>query len=136
MTTSTNIKGLAKHMGQIFNTSLWEGIDLTLRKKTLVLDPNGQIVSETNTDSTIKGVISDAPTAYEEGVGRLETREIIGVFLWTSSIATMPEIEDRIISTITGTITTYVVIGIPHIDNDIDTPVLMTCRLRKVPNEG
>lgn len=135
MTTSTNIKGLSKHINQIFNTSQWEGIDMTLRKKTLVTDPNGQIVSTTNTDSTIKGVISGVPTAYEEGAGRLQNRGTRGVFLWTGSTTTMPEIEDRIINDTIGTTVTYVVIAIPFLDYDIDTPVLMTCDLREVPTE-
>ena len=47
----------------------------------------------------------------------------------------MPEIEDRIINDTTSTTTTYVVIAIPFLDYDIDTPVLMTCDLREVPNE-
>jgi hypothetical protein len=135
MTTSTNIRGLAKHINQIFNTSEWDGIDMTLRKKTVVTDPNGKIVSISNTDSTIKGVISGVPTEYLEASGKLEDRRIRGIFLWTGSVATMPEIEDRIINDTIGSATTYVVIAIPYLDYDIDTPVLMTCDLRKVPNE-
>ena len=134
MTTSTNIKNLSKHINQIFNTSQWEGIDMILRKKTIETDPNGQMVSESNTDTTIKGVISGVPTSHEEGAGRLENRSLRGIFLWTGSAATMPEIEDRIINDTTST-TTYVVIAIPFLDYDIDTPVLMTCDLREVPNE-
>lgn len=135
MTTSTNIKNFSKHINQIFNTSKWEGIDMTLRKKTIVTDPNGQIVSTSNTDSTIKGVISGVPTAHEEGAGRLENRATRGIFLWTGSAATMPEIEDRIINDTSGTAVTYVVIAIPFLDYDIDSPVLMTCDLREVPAE-
>jgi hypothetical protein len=135
MTTSTNIKNFSKHINQIFNTSQWEGIDMTLRKKTIVTDPNGQVVSTSDTDSTIKGVISGVPTAYEEGAGRLENRATRGIFLWTGSAATMPEIEDRIINDTTGATVTYVVIAIPFLDYDIDTPVMMTCDLQEVPTE-
>lgn len=135
MTTSTNIRGIAKHFNQIFNTSMWDGIDMTLRKKTVVTDPNGKIVSVSNTDSTIKGVISGVSFKFLEAAGRIEDRLIRGIFLWTGSAATMPEIEDRIINDTTGTTTTYVVVGIPYLDYDIDSPVVMTCDLREVPNE-
>ena len=66
MTTSTNIKGLAKHMNQIFNTSLWEGVDFTLRKKVFVTDDKGNIISSSDVATTVKGVISAVPLAFEE----------------------------------------------------------------------
>ena len=135
MTTSTNIKGLSKHMNQIFNSSLWEGIDFTLRKKTFVTDGNGGVISSSDTDITIKGVISSLPYANEDMAGYVENRQIKGVFLWTSSVDNMPQIEDRILDDTDGNNVTYVVVDIPHIDWDIDNPVLISTILREVPDE-
>lgn len=132
MTTSTQIKGLSKHMNQIFGR--WEGIDMTLRKETAVNDPNGHPVSVSKTDSTIKGVISAVSFKNDDKfAGKLEDRQIRGVFLWTGSSATMPEVDDKILDTSDGDSSMYVVVSILYVDRDIDNPVLMTCELREVP---
>lgn len=135
MTTSTNIRGLAKHINQIFNTSLWDGIDFTLRKKTFVTDENGNVISSTNTDTTVKGVISSVPFAKEEMAGFVQDRQIRGVFLWTAAASGMPQVEDRILDDTDGNNVTYVIVEIPNVDWDIDNPVLITTILREVPDE-
>ena len=122
-------------MNQIFNSSLWEGVDFTLRKKTFVTDGNGGVVSSTDTDTTIKGVISSLPYANESMAGYMENRQIKGVFLWTSSEAGMPQVEDRILDDTDGNNVTYVVVDIPNVDWDIGNPVLITTILREVPDE-
>lgn len=129
MTTSTTIKGAAKHFAQIFNS--WEGVDMTLRKKTFVTDDNEQAVSSSNSDTTIKGVISSVPYTFEEAGGAIENRQIKGVFLYSG---TMPVIEDLIIDDSDGTDTTYIIVEIPFIDRDINNPVLITTTLREVPH--
>ena len=132
MTTSTQIKGLSKHMDQIFGR--WEGISMTLRKETIVNDPNGHPISVSKTDSTIKGVISAVSFKHDDKfAGKMEDRQIRGVFLWTGSSATMPEVDDKIIDTSDGDNSMYVVVSILYVDRDIDNPVLMTCELREVP---
>ena len=132
MTTSTQIKGLSKHMDQIFGR--WEGIDMTLRKETVVNDPNGHPISVSKTDSTIKGVISAVSFKNDDKfAGKMEDRQIRGVFLWTGSSATMPEVDDKILDTSDGDNSMYVVVSILYVDRDIDNPVLMTTELREVP---
>jgi len=132
MTTSTQIKGLSKHMTQIFGR--WEGIDMTLRKETVVNDPNGHPISVSKTDSTIKGVISAVSFKHDDKfAGKMEDRQIRGVFLWTGSSATMPEVDDKILDTSDGDNSMYVVVSILYVDRDIDNPVLMTCELQEVP---
>lgn len=135
MTTSTNIKGLAKHMNQIFNTSLWEGVDFTLRKKVFVTDGNGNVISSSDVDTTVKGVISAVPFAFEEMAGWVQNRQIKGVFVWTSTAACMPQVEDRILDNTDGNNVTYVIVEIPNVDWDIDNPVLISTILREVPDE-
>jgi len=135
MATSTNIKNFAKHMTQIFGS--WEGIDMTLRKETIVNDPNGHPISKSNTDSTIKGVISAVSYKNDDKfAGKLEDRSVRGLFLWTGNTATMPEVEDKILDSSDGSNDMYVVVEILHVDWDISAPVLMTCELREVPYEA
>ena len=135
MATSTNIKGLSKHMNQIFGS--WEGIDMTLRKETITLDPNGHPISVSKTDSTIKGIISAVPfTLDDKFAGRLEDREVRGLFLWTGASATMPEVSDKILDSSDGSNDMYVVVKILNVDRDINNPVLVTCDLRQVPYEA
>ena len=132
MTTSTQIKGLSKHMTQIFST--WEGIDMTLRKETVVNDPNGHPISVSKTDSTIKGVISAVSFELDNKfAGRMEDRSLRGLFLWTGDSATMPEVDDKILDNSDESNDMYVVIKILTVDWDISTPVLMTCELQEVP---
>lgn len=128
MTTSTTIKGAASHFAQIFDK--WEGIDMTLRKRTFITDDNEQVVSSSNSDTEIKGVISSTSHILEEVGGSIEDRQIKGVFLYSG---TMPVIEDLIIDDSDGTDTTYVIVEIPFVDRDINNPVLITTTLRKVP---
>ena len=130
MPTSTNIKGLSKHMNQIFNSSLWEGVDFTLRKKIFITDGNGGVISSSDTDTTIKGVISSLPYANDDMAGYMENRQVKGVFLWTPSSDNMPQIEDRILDDTDGNNVTYVVVDIPHVDWDISNPVVITTILR------
>jgi len=135
MTTSTQIKGLSKHITQIWGR--WEGIDMTLRKEVVTLDPNGHPIGVSPTDSTIKGVISAVPFELDNKfAGRLEDRQIRGVFLWTGDSATMPEVDNKIIDTSDGSNDMYVVVRILFVDRDIDNPVLITCELREVPYEA
>jgi len=134
MSTSTKIKGLSKHMTQIFGS--WEGIDMTLRKETITLDPNGHPTGVSTTDSTIKGVISAVPFELDDKfAGRLENRRIRGLFLWTGDSATMPEVSDKILDSSDGSNDMYVVVKILNVDWDITAPVLMTCDLQEVPHE-
>ena len=132
MATSTNIKGFSKHMNQIFGS--WEGIDMTLRKETVVNDPNGHPISVSKTDSTIKGVISAVSFELDNKfAGRMEDRSLRGLFLWTGDSATMPEVDDKILDNSDGSDDMYVVIKILTVDWDIDNPVLITCELQEVP---
>lgn len=134
MATSTQIKGLAKHMNQILGR--WEGIDMTLRKETVTLDPNGHPISVSKTDSTIKGVISAVSFELDNRfAGRMEDRSLRGLFLWTGDSATMPEVDDKIIDDTDGSNSMYTVIKILSLDFDIDAPVLLTCELQEVPYE-
>lgn len=135
MATSTKIKGLSKHMTQIFGS--WEGISMTLRKETIVNDPNGHPISVSKTDSTIKGVISAVPFELDDKfAGRMENRQVRGLFLWTGNSSTMPEVSDKILDSSDGSDDMYSVIQILNVDWDIDNPVLMTCELREVPYEA
>lgn len=132
MTTSTQIKGLSKHMDQIFGR--WEGIDMTLRKETVINDPNGHPISVSKTDSTIKGVISAVSFELDNKfAGRMEDRSFRGLFLWTGDSATMPEVDDKILDDSDGSNDMYVVIKILTVDWDIDNPVLITTELQEVP---
>jgi len=132
MATSTQIKGLSKHMTQIFST--WEGISMTLRKETVVNDPNGHPISVSKTDSTIKGVISAVSFELDNKfAGRMEDRSLRGLFLWTGDSTTMPGVDDKILDDTDGANAMYMVIKILTVDFDIDNPVLMTCELQEVP---
>ena len=107
---------------------------MTLRKETVVNDPNGHPVDVSKTDSTIKGVISAVSFKHDDKfAGKMEDRQIRGVFLWTGSSATMPEVDDKILDDSDGDNSMYVVVSILYVDRDIDNPVLMTCELREVP---
>ena len=122
-------------MNQIFGS--WEGISMTLRKETITTDPNGHPISVSKTDSTIKGIISAVPfTLDDKFAGRLEDREVRGLFLWTGSSATMPEVSDKILDSSDGSNDMYVVVKILNVDWDIAAPVLITCDLREVPFEA
>jgi hypothetical protein len=137
MTTSSNKKGLRKHITQITGTSSWEGIDFTLRKLDPVLDDNGKLVSVGWIEVTINGIISQDSKKMEEMAGKMQNQSVKGLFVWPEDGDTslMPVIEDRITGTICGTQKTYVVKEIPFIDWDINDPVLITAMLQEIPNE-
>lgn len=118
----TQIKNFDKHMTQVFST--WEGISVTLRHFTDILDGRGQLVSTTHSDTTILGVISALPQKSElRGAGWINETNQIGFFQTTTILE-----HDHIVW---GS-DTYEVVKIHGLIYDINTAVAQTVELAKV----
>lgn len=135
MTNSNNKKGMRKHFNQIVNLSSWEGIDMTLRKYTYEKDPNGKVIGKTPVDITINGIIALDKKKFVEMAGKVNDKTIKGVFVWPENhdVSLLPEPEDKIIDSLSGTNHTYLVKEL-DIAYDIDDPVLIVATLKEMPH--
>lgn len=133
MPVGTKKRNMIAHFQQILSN--WEGKECSHIQITETLDDNGQIIDQSETSSTIYGII--APPGLDDmqhSMGILEPSDMYGFFWYTDGIKAAHRVSatqmrhDHIIYESTE----YNVERVVQLAFDIDEPVFMQYLLRKV----
>jgi len=133
MPAGTKKRGMTDHFTQILTN--WEGKTCTHKQITETIDDNGQLIDQSDSSSTIYGII--APIGMDDiqhAMGTIEPEDMYGFFWYDDSVKAAHRVSatqmrhDHIIYEGTE----YNVERTMALAFDLDEPVFMQFLLRKV----